>query len=230
MRLFEILEKHLPQQAGKATIQWSTRTTPKREGTIITLPIEEDGEFIPLKGGEQFLYLWRSHYGNQDHVLFGGTDENPFLAELDPGAKKAALAIPDHGEGVFYNYLKPESVKRLERLLGVTAPRQGDIFAVPVGWNWRMMRALAEHIGLATEGNETKTGEMRVFGTRHVLSGQWLTTITFWKERWGTKVEREQRALLATGVIEAPDHSPLVLNGVHALVQVEVLARPEEAD
>ena len=229
MRLFETLEKHLPQQAGKATIQWTTRSNPKREGAVITLPLEDNGEFIPLMDGEQFLYI-RRQYGDRDQVLFGGTDENPFLAELDPGAKKVALAIPERGESTFYNYLKPESVKRLERLFGGTALRQGDIFAVLIGWNWKMLRGLADHIGLATEGDETKAGEMRIFDTRHVLHGQWLTTVTFWKERWGSKVEREQRSLLATGVIEAPDHAPLVLKVVHALVQVEVLARPKEAD
>lgn len=230
MRIFEVLEKHLPQRAGKATIQWKTGYQPHREGEIITLPLQEDGEFVPLMGGEQFIYLYLSHGRTQDAVCFGGTDENPFLAELGQGAKKVALAVAERGEGVFYSYLKPPSVKSLEQLLGVRARRQGDIFAVPVGWSWPTLRALASHIGLGTDGDETKTVEVRVFGTRHVLRGQWLRTITFWKERWTTKVEREQHTLFATGVIEAPDHSALVLDGVHALAQVEVLAHPQDAD
>lgn len=47
MRLFDIVEKHLPRQAGKAEIRWSTCYSPRRDDSVITLPLCEECWFIP---------------------------------------------------------------------------------------------------------------------------------------------------------------------------------------
>lgn len=228
MRLFDIVEKHLPRQAGKATIRWSTSAYPARDGSVITLRLEENGEFIPLKDGEQFLYLRGAGIHQQRQVFFGGTDENPFLTELDPSVRNIALVVAERGESIFYDALKPEKIKHMELGFGVQSRRQGDIFAVPVDWTWERLRACAAILNLAT--GDANAGKLQVFGTRHVLEGRWLETVTYYKDGFGNAVVGKARTLFAMGTLKAPDHSPLVLKGIHVLAQVGVLARPREAD
>lgn len=231
IRPFQIATQHLPQQAGKATIRWSTSEEgPRRKGSEIVLPLTETAEFLPLKKGVQFLY--REEPGHRFH--FGGTDENPFLAELDGTVVEAVSAIGKKGEDVFYDFLKPDRVKFLEEVTGEPAPRQGDIFAPRIGWGWKDIRAFASVTGLLLHGDEEKKGEVRVFGTRHVLKGRCLQAEVY-ELKWGwdrtlAGIKKITQTLFATGVLEAPDHSPIQLEGIHVLHQVEVLYRPREAD
>lgn len=166
-------------------------------------------------------------------MFFGGTDENPFLVELDRSVMSVVQRIPECGEDTFYQSLKPQRVKQLEGRLGVPAKRQGDIFAVPVGWTWEQLRTLAHLIDLTVIGGDgTKEETMQVFDTRHVLKGRWLEMVTY-RVKYQVEYQRVEgttTTLFTEGTLEAPDHSPLVLDGVYVLVQADFLARPREAD
>ncbi len=229
MKPFDIAVKNLPKLAGKATIRWNTQGQAGREGPEISLPIVEQAEFLPLQGGRQFVYRVPI---SQDGpaVFFGGTDEEPFLVRLIP---QMAEVVEDaktlrSGEAAFYERLKPSKMKLLENTFGVEAKRQGDIFAVPIPFGWNELRAFASLFGVRLPREEPPNDKLQVFGTRHTLEGQHLEILASEGEPFSRRAVCV--ATLAAGTLIAPDHAPKLLEGPHALFQVEVLYRPREAD
>lgn len=229
MKPFGIATKHLPKQAGVAEIKWTEGGLPRREGTQIALPLTETCEFRPLKNDRQFIYYTPRRQYQEAQCWFGGTDEAPFLVELAKPAETAKLLVAEKGEAAFYQYLKPSDAKFVEQLFGQEAKRQGDIFAVAVPWSWEELQGFAMLLGAAVRGSKPKDGQVRVFETRHVLQGQCLETVTPQVTSYNERIG-ERRMVFGSGILEAPDHAPRILEGVHALFQVEVLARPREAD
>lgn len=213
------LAEMLPQAAGKALIFFTDpRNPPKREKERITLPFSTDNEFFFIQEGDQFLF--RIPYGG---IWFGGTDENPFLVRIDGDALEA---FKRDGATGFYDFLKPAVVKKYEGVLTVSAKRQGDIFALPLPYyNWDGLRdPIFGILGLEVKPTTqalNKEKELSVFGTRHFL-------------RRGHYFEVNKGGpapmLLADGLLAAPDHTPLELNGLHLLVQAAGLYNPAEAD
>lgn len=212
MRLFEMASR--PTEAGLAKLRFSSmegggRSLPLRERADIFLPDDPDLEFFPIKGGAQFLL---SRRGGRGGYWFGGTDENPFLVELQA---KLFLSFVTCGEEGFYADLKPQVVTRLEQELRVSARRQGDIFAVPVPLSLETLRQAS--IILSREELQLESVEsLHVFGTRHELTG--------------LSYDLDVGSILGEGVLRAPDHSPLELKGVHLIAQAEGLLHPERAD
>lgn len=221
--------QHLPRQAGEAVIRWSSAEGPVRKGPEIVLPLLEGISFIPLQDGQQFLYVYGPkavNYARVSGCWFGGTDENPFLVRLNDGdyLRQSIRAIEKEGESVFYEALRPEDLGGLEKFTQTTAKRQGDIFALPISPSWSSLQKEMERCSamfgaqIVVVKSEKKV-ECPVFGTRHILKG------TCAEVRADSIVRT-----FATGALEAPDHSPLGLDNVHALFQSAGLYRPEQAD
>ena len=212
MKLMDML-RDLPRRAGMANLYFTNADffgSPIREGAKIVLPLHPRAEFHSLQNGRQFLFLSAT---KPSECWFGGTDEKPFLAQL---REPALTAFCDSGENGFFASLKPGIVHDLEKGLGVVALRQGDIFAVPLPLD-------EKHMGIVSHLHCWKwedADDFRVFGTRHKLTGEYSDDVAV---RGGFR-------LLATGVLEAPDHKPLRLEKVHLLAQADNLYNSRMAD
>jgi len=208
--------------AGDAEIQFDTeRVTPKREGKVITLPLANPRceEFYPLVGGRQFLY-----HSSSGQLWFGGTEEKPFLVELNPTASLDYLGsyLADGEEG-FFDLLRPRFLKRIESDLGITAKRQGDIFALRLTGGWAdselkfFMRAFEMSVG----SPKPQAGNHFVFETRHKLQGEYILI----KLGQGTDIA------LGAGVLMNPDHTTMRLeDGIYLMQQTAGLMNPKQAD
>lgn len=217
MRLFEL--DSLPKKAGMATLTWSERALiASREEGDIKLPLDDNVQFFPLQRGVQFLIATPDINGrNAPRLFFGGTDERPFLVEMNLdvllGLKK--------GEAGFYDAIKPEGAKFCEEKFGTKTIRQGDWFAVPIPLNWDAVHGL---LGLFHRNHKivaNKEKGISIGGTRHLLIE-------------GQLVSMNQNYLVCAGIAEgllrAPDHEDKVMKGPHALFQTQHLREPEKAD
>ncbi len=226
----------LPQEAGKAEIQWRDDIErPRRSRATIVLPPSPNTLFIRLADGEQFLFTdITSEEGDYYDppriagVWFGGTDENPFLAELRRDIEireciRFFMEGKEDAEQTFYHTLKPREISRLEKVTGRECLRQGDIFAVPSGFSLVQWELLVDtYFGWGMERYE---GVYNLFRTRHQFRGTMI------------RVDRGTRGmgtvLVCSGVIEAPDHTLLELpesEQVWYLDQTTHLSDPENAD
>lgn len=238
MKPFEVAITHLPFRAGKAQIRWSSSEGPRREEKEIVLPLVNAMDFIPLQDGLQFVcrFPGSSRYGGQ--VWFGGTDENPFLVRLQEseGLKRILARVEKGEEAPFYEALKPPKMKKLASYLEEEPHRQGDIFALPIDYSWQeiaKMQWLFEIPMRVIDPEQSDNKEIPLFGTRHTLIGK-LTTVGLPREVSNSNsyrsIVQEDVATIASGVITAPDHRPLELDGIHALFQSEMLYQPQHAD
>lgn len=239
---------NLPTRAGQAVLEYSSGIrVPQRHNEVIKIPavrcgdcacgekllpqwmfcpgcggvamggeITLLGELIPLVNNyEQFLYAQKGESSHFKDTWFGGTDEAPFLVKLDPWAYDLYRCRGAEG---FYNGITPSSMKTMAQKWGGEWKRQGDIFAYPLPITW----AAIKNIGDFNKAKGLQVHEVEkeaVYGTRHNLRG-----------RWGQLICQGRSLVIAEGVITAPDHVPLVLDGPHALDQTAHLDDPERAD
>lgn len=207
MRLHEI---ELPTKAGIATIKWvSYGKTPSIRDQEIRLPSEVNNEFFALDGGNKFLFV--NDGPDPREFWFGGTDaKSVFLVEV---TEEAFEAFVDKGENGFFDHLKPDKIKELERVWKTQAGRQGDIWYLKVSLSWTKFDSLVGLIDSESSESGIVTGP--VFGTRHTLTGRCI--------------ERDD-LVIGSGVLEAPNHPTVKLNGPHVLMQNDGLQEPESAD
>jgi hypothetical protein len=209
VRLYEY--KQLPEKAGSAIITWDHKAgTPTREQEIITLPKKHNVELFMLKEGQQFLYA----AGEQ--VYFGGTEESPFLARLKPEAVNPLWQL---GEEAFFEALKPANIARLERYYRRQAVRQGDIFAMPLQANWKsigIVMTLIDRTAFAEPAAPRTVTDCSLFETRHTISGLALIL--------------DANLVLFEGTLQAPDHSPRTLKGIHLMDQAANMFHPKSVD
>ena len=225
MRLFEM--KELPEKAGLAVLDWDNGVSrPQRDEKTIAVPRNGGVEFFPLKEGAQFLLLI-SDVGSWQRqgfrsVYFGGTDEQPFLVELEADA---FAAFARGGETAFFTALKPKLIKDVEQTYRDQeaalrrTKRQGDIFAHALRWPWKGL--ILHHLKQLGTEVTLKHADVALFGTRHDFRG-FIGEFTL--------PETGAKALVGEGVVEAPDHSPLELKGPHVLAQTNFLQDPKKAD
>ena len=213
MRLFEL--DSLPKKAGLATLAWDDGYMPSRIKEDIYLPKGDDVQYFPIKNGAQFLVT----IGVQrTRLFFGGTDERPFLVEMNPDV---LLGLKNVEKG-FYDAIKPEGAKFCEKKFGKESIRQGDWFAVPIPLNFDTAHGLLD---LFIQNNKfvtkNKNNGISIGGTRHLLIDGQLVVV-------------DQNYLRCTGIAEgllrAPDHEDKVLKGPHALFQTRHLVDPKKAD
>lgn len=202
------------QLFGKATVELvGEQELPSRKQGIIYLPDQKDACLIPLLGGTQFLFRCSLPKGG---VWFGGTDEQPFLTQLEPHT----WSIREHGnETAFFDALKPQLIKEAEKVLLRQAQRQGDIFYLDFGFDWNQINSFLSLIGWSRH-TLTATKKAPVFDTRHTIAGEILFVET----------PQRQTRLLARGTLKAPDHTDRVLESVHLVVQANCLFNPARAD
>lgn len=237
MKPFELATRRLPKTADKAEIKWSSSEGPRREGRTIILRLDEGMEFLPILDGKQFVCCYPSpRYSNSPSTWFGGTDENPFLTPLDTTdeeIRKGITALLNKGKvDTFFESLRPRRLVELEDRdeIGFRARRQGDIFALPIGWSWTELDKMADLLGLALDNeiNDETNSEKSVFDTRHTIKGR-ITQVSIALNH-SYSDSRKIETTLATGILEAPDHTPLKLTTVHALFQTHGLFDPKKAD
>lgn len=223
MRLFEM--KELPAKAGLAVLEWDKGISrPERDESTIAAPRNAGVEFFALKEGVQFLLLITAVGSDQRQqgVYFGGTDEQPFLVELETEAFRAFI---EGGEAGFFAALKPKLIKDIEQTYrGREAAerrtkRQGDIFAHALRWPWKGL--ILHHLKLLGTELTLRHAECALFGTRHDFRGL-LGEFKL--------PETAVKALVGEGIVEAPDHSPLELKIPHVLAQASLLRNPKKAD
>jgi len=234
MKLFE-MKGQLPEEAGLAELEFTNEAeSPGRKKELISLPADPQSEFFSLQDGAQFLFRCtvldnsdRYSPKKESALYFGGTDEQPFLVRAEPEAFPYFVL---GGEVGFYEALKPPLIKWLEGLYGrERTNRQGDIFAyslpsqghlfsrTPGGW-WIYMLERWEANGANINLSRC---EEQLFGTRHVFRGRKAVLEVD---------DISAEFTLGEGVVEAPDHKPLVLRGPHLFQQAAFLFRPQEAD
>jgi hypothetical protein len=216
----------IPKNAGKAKLEFFKPTSadaePHRAGSVIWLPLCEGAEFHPLVWQTQFLFRVPNQYRPKEtaELYFGGTDEEPFLVRLRPVAFSTFSA---KGEREFFEELKPPYIRKLEAVFQSETKRQGDIFAVPIGFPWETISAfrLLQTEDASSEQREPLiTEEESMFGTRHLFTGLVLDVQL---PTFGT-------VQCVEGTLQAPDHKQLTLHGVHVLGQTTHLWNPEKAD
>ena len=214
MYVFEM--KKLPTKADKALLEWdSGMNAPERNRANIGLPRNPSAEFYSLRNGNQFLY----RTGNR--MWFGGTDEEPFLVEMDP--KLIGTYVQSQGsDDALYRELVPESILKITSEVSPTRSyrRQGDIFAARFCGEQYFEKNLSFMVRTSV-----RRGEFNVLGTRHVGLGTGL---------WINEESRQgdlRGNVLFRGVIQAPDHHPLELNDAfYMLGQTRHIINPTNAD
>ncbi len=217
--------RELPKKAGTARIIWD-EAQPRRDNSDIYLPLEDGGVYLPLLKDQQFLFKFEDiRNRHTKSYWFGGTDEEPFLVQIED---KAFGAYLKGGEELFYRALKPQGIRFLEDLLKSPSQRQGDIFAVPLGKRkdidlhrtlWQVLR-LNEDDPKSLERIE----DYNLFDTRHTITGFGYSMPRYFI--------RGMPAEIATGIIRAPDHRDLKLNeeNIYFLAQTNYLVNPKLAD
>lgn len=218
MRLFEL--NSLPKKAGVATLTWSEKAQiASREEDDIKLPLDDNVQFFPLQWGEQFLVAVPDNNRQEgQHLFFGGTDERPFLVEMNP----STLLYLKKGEAGFYDAIKPNGAKFCEEKFGTMTIRQGDWFAVPIPLNWKVVHGLFSLFCHCVHKTVTKKEKGIPIGeTRHLLIEGQLVTINY---------NNLKCIGVAEGLLRAPDHEDKVLKGPHALFQTQHLKKPQNAD
>lgn len=249
MRLAEMTE--LPTRAGQAELVFVDPEDNKtifgrdyfplpsrRENRIFLLQDSEyrKYEFTFLRCGQQFIFC--DYYdGLSEYVSeygwFGGWDESSaFLTEV---TQEAFDAYEDNGEQGFYDYLKPEAIRFLEKHTGRSSLRQGDIFLFPLDISWEMVTGLSlafvAGLGVVREIKPIEVNEHPVLGTRHQFTGIYEEHGYLIGEHfpevagWPISV-----AFASHGVLEAPDHKPVAIQAVHLIQQARGLFDPAAAD
>lgn len=208
-----VVEK--PRKAGLATLVYGVgREAMRQEGEYIYLTDSPGDKFYLLKGGKQFLFSSEGIV----HPLFGGTDGGSifltpiYLAPFDVFLKQ--------GEGAFYEALKPTIVREMEKHFGSRIKRQGDVFAVALeDSSWQSLTIFhpllqyCSGVDAHSFVDIKDVREMPVLTTRHTLTGMIAADVDV------KFVYPTGRYPIVEGVLEAPDHKPLVLNGLHLLAR-----------
>ena len=203
-----------PEKAGMATLRYGVNGKEMRqEGKVIYLTGSSKDKFYPLKRGEQFLFFSKTH----GQPLFGGTDgESIFLSPIYIVASDVFL---EKGEEAFYQALKPEIVREMEKHFGVEVRRQGDLFAVSLeSFTWENLNLLHAlllyHSGIDEHRfvNIKQVKKKPVLATKHRLTGKMAFVYVEF-------VYPPKTYPVVEGVLEAPNHKPLVLEGLHLLAR-----------
>lgn len=215
----------IPPKAGDATLMprahHSLMQVAERKENEIYFPGNILSRFYFLKKGEQFLMTYpRNDRSGGSHLFFGGTDEKPFLVELEFSAFEDLVK----GEDAFFQGLKSPVTCEWEGYLGKKAKRQGDWFAIGTTRNFQSWpKFMSEHFygeEFAIESVESQP----LNNTRHRLVGLYAHATREKQSRWSGEF------IIAEGEIHAPDHEPLALKGPHLLFQADHLLHPQQAD
>ena len=222
MRYME-MQGDLPKKAGAATLDFYEPESGGvrnvyRKDDVIHLPAFSDLEMFPLvPDWTTFLAIqggWAAG-GDKQQVFFGGTDENPFLVRMD---STVLSGFYEGGPGRFFEAIRPREITELETKLKRKARRQGDIFALDVGYSWDELTHAADVLG-GVQLQVKELPAMELLQTRHVLHGQYARMHT-----------RNHDMEFISGTVVAPDHADLELTVPYVVGQTAFLYDPPHAD
>ncbi len=222
MRLME-LGSSRPKKAGKAILDFYPTSKDcanpvTRKKNVISIPGFVDLEMFPLESDwERFLIVSGGHNTSVDNaeVFFGGTDENPFLVRMEPSVMREYFLGGSYG---FYRAIRPKRIEELGQTLCRSPRRQGDIFALHIGYTWEGLKRAAAIVG-EVNIKVTDRKAASLFETRHLLTGQHARL-----NIGGATMQ------FASGTVVAPDHADLNLTKPYLIEQTEFLYNPPAAD
>ena len=138
---------------------------------------------------------------------------------MNPEILDAYLKSPNN----FYPGIIPSLMGELKkRFPQMSYRRQGDIFAFPLPYSWEDIDKAFE---ICNWNQPTAHYEpIQILNTRHTLTGRYLSL----KREYGLLGQLAD--LVVEGTIRAPDHTPMKLEGPHAVSQTAFLYSPPEAD
>lgn len=213
--------------------------TKARDGTL-HFPWRRDMTFVRLLDGNQFALQYAptsstSSWSRRDPIggtcYFAGMDESSFVTGIDTLVFSVLL---HHGQGEFFDELKPGAIKVLENIWGTDkrTVRQGDIFVHPMGMSWADVRTSEERARHQERNTEPviinrENGKNDLFPrVRHHIHGQRLV---------GEKARVDRFDLtsvaVAEGLLSAPDHKDrLVSPGPYLFARTQHLVRPPKLD
>jgi len=249
MKVFLKQDGDLPSVAGLAKLKYANVKEPARKEGVITLP-ENGWNIYQLNNNfSQFLVLkaMPEEHDFRDtpprKAWFGGTDERPFLVELQDVCTLRSDDKEDIDEGDwvkvwqsgrFYETIKPEIISEYEKRFGKDQTvRQGDMFCYPMPiQDWGKLLCVLEsvkslHFMRYGKGYNKETDSKldpyptiidepeSLYETRHRFYGELAI--------WGEYV-------IGKGIIKAPDHNDLLLSDICIIAQTENLNNPKKAD
>ncbi len=210
----------LPDRAGQVHLIYKDTLHPLRKNEIIQIPKDNYVLYI-LPDTSQFLL---ASEGKGHRTWFGGTDESPFLVELqdsDYGEKSYFVSMWE--KGIFYEELKPSVIKYYEKKYGQEKTRrQGDFFIYPLPGtknNWEQIIDWAQAFGKDVDVfTASKGGQgLPINGSRHTFFGEHLRGSS-------------GGVTIVKGVLEAPDHKTLEIPDISIIAQINHLKNRERAD
>lgn len=214
----------MPDIAGEAKLKYKEVKAPSRDGKVITLP-ETCFDVYLLPEADQFLCIEQEdektkHFKTDKRrgIWFGGTDEQPFLVELESeDMNNKSKWIEIWKNNLVHEELKPEIIKLYEERFGKEKTlRQGDIFAYPLPTqDWEEIDLWEETLGRRHRMKCDDCG-LDIYETRHRFTHGEIAT-------WGTHI-------VCKGTLKAPDHKDLILPKICVLAQTNHLKNPKKAD
>lgn len=223
----------LPKEIGGFKVvqgNFGTRLVEAGDKSHFSLPKDEEVEkFFSFDNGA--LHLLKSkavtHYSRmvKSSSYFLGIDEidgTPFCAAVPD---RLVSVFENEGSDNFFDELVPKTIKFLIPFCNNQIMRQGDFFALKVAESWEEIERKNKIGGYEIAPNGLKTSIFekgglgsRLFRTRHSLCGKGANAQIVLSKKMSKRggfVQRTRAIFIASGVIEAPNHKPLNLDGVY---------------
>lgn len=207
---------------------------------------QEEGEVYKLPGTEKKVYSIADGrqclvQNSSGRVFFIGkdTDEaaHPFATELSP----ITLSVfENQGEEAFFDALVPEVVKDCKiTFCEENHQRQGEVIAVKIADSWSEAREMLGFTGhLEKCFHVSKKSGCTIPGTQHKLTGERCVMRGKILKRPKNEGKGPKKSInvtgkgcyLVSGILEARDHSPLNLPGIHLVATTANRVDPRRGD
>lgn len=237
MILINPKERDLPDtisdssKTGRVWFDQAAALPTREDDDTLHMPFRKDMMFIPLQQGAQFAVHYPDTGRSFTETLngmsfFAGMDESPFVTRIDTTAFNV---LKYSGEGAFFDELKPDQIKLLEKIHGDegrTTGRQGDVFFHKLGRNWfDFLNEQAEAKKRIPKTVE-QDGKTDIFsGVRHRIIG-----LQYVGEEIKLDKHELDKVAVAEGILTAPDHvQRLAKPGPYLLARARhILSPPKE--
>lgn len=198
----------VPLKIGKFPVEISDNAS---------IPCIDDGKFL-ISDRTQWSKLRNDQWIVKDLgvISFIGIDDNaPFVTEI---TDEAYSKFTQGGSRAFYAFLKPALIRKFERKTKTKAKRQGDLWAVLLPFSETDFSTCCDILDMTCSDSPLwrKHKAMGVFETRHKFTGR-IFDIPFDENEY-------EPAMICEGTLIAPNHPPLVLKGIHLVMQSDGLA------
>lgn len=232
---------NLPENIGGVNLTWdNTIYFPRRDEKkekVILVPQKDLSNLHIINKGEHMI---ASYETKPRHIFFIGIDENPFVTEI---TKKAYEKFLRYGEIAFYSYLAPEIIQDMKRKFRQKALRQGDMWAVKIPLANPEEWLISEYFCKDLKRSGKDVCSRSIYGTNHAISGSFsmfskadfrgvnftagsLKELEIEKIKFTNKQIRKLNRFathtqfyLAKGILTAPDHKPLVMDGKYVVLR-----------